>query len=324
MKKILPPESNFLISYQLCANAIVEETYTNTLASGAQEEYTFSTHLVLNQDGNKTLKVWVTLTGDEFVANDEHEEDFYAQVIPKEINEIESFDVNGFPPPGWSMENPYGGLTCVSADNIIGIDDQPSTVSFIDNESYTSRGQEDTFTTLIYDLSGSNLSLSFDLAKAQYSASYNDRLKVDISSDCGATYTNLYDKDGLDLSTLPGYNSTSSWAPNSGSDWRTETIDLSSYANQNVKIRFVNVNDYSNSTYIDNIVVTGTLSTNRVDFDDHFTLFPNPVDDSFTVRSKQADIKKVVIYNLLGREVSTLKIDGIQQLVNINTTSLSS
>jgi len=31
-----------------------------------------------------------------------------------------------------------------------------------------------------------------------------------------------------------------------------------------------------------------------------------------------------VIYNLLGREVSTLKIDGIQQLVNINTTSLSS
>ena len=153
---------------------------------------------------------------------------------------------------------------------------------------------------------------------------YNDRLKVDVSTDCGATYTNIYDKDGLDLSTLPGYNSTSSWAPNSGSDWRTETIDLSSYANQNVKIRFVSINDYSNSTYIDNIVVTGTLSTNRVDFDDHFTLFPNPVDDSFTVRSKQADIKKVVIYNLLGREVSTLKIDGIQQLVNINTTSLSS
>ena len=178
--------------------------------------------------------------------------------------------------------------------------------------------------TLIYDLSGSNLSLSFDLAKAQYSATYNDRLKVDVSTDCGATYTNIYDKDGLDLSTLPGYNSTSSWAPNSGSDWRTETIDLSSYANQNVKIRFVSINDYSNSTYIDNIVVTGTLSTNRVDFDDHFTLFPNPVDDSFTVRSKQADIKKVVIYNLLGREVSTLKIDGIQQLVNINTTSLSS
>ena len=317
-------QSNFLISYQLGANAIVEETYANTLVSGAQEEYTFSTPLVLNQDGNQTLKVWVTLTGDEFVANDEHEVDFYAQVIPKEINEIESFDVNGFPPPGWSMENPDGGLTWVSADNIIGIDDQPSTVSFIDNESYTSRGQEDTFTTLIYDLSGSNLSLSFDLAKAQYSATYNDRLKVDISSDCGATYTNIYDKDGLDLSTLSGYNSASSWAPTSGSDWRTETIDLSSYANQNVKIRFVSINDYSNSTYIDNIVVTGTLSTNRVDFDDNFTLFPNPVDDSFTVRSKQADIKKVVIYNLLGREVSTLKIDGIQQLVNINTISLSS
>jgi len=318
-------QSNFLISYQLGANAIVEETYVNTLASGAQEEYTFSTPLVLNQDGNQTLKVWVTLTGDEFVANDEHEEDFYAQILPKEINEIESFDVNGFPPAGWSMGNPDSStITWVSADNIIGIDDQPTITSYINNYNYNAVGEEDTFTTLVYDLSGSNLSLSFDLAKTQYSAGNSDGLQVDISTDCGATYTNIYDKDGLDLSTLTNYNTTFEWSPTSSADWRTETIDLSSYANQNVKIRFVNVNGYGNSTYIDNIVVTGTLSTNRVDFDDHFTLFPNPVDDSFTVRSKQADIKKVVIYNLLGREVSTLKIDGIQQLVNINTTSLSS
>ena len=316
-------QTNFLISYQLGTNAAIEETYTNTLISGSQEVFTFSTPLVLTQDGNQTLKVWVTLTGDQFVGNDEKVASFYAQVLPEDINVVETFETSGFPPVGWSMENPDGGITWVSGDNITGIDDQLSTSTFIDNFNYNAAGQEDVFTTLVYDLSGSNMSLSFDLAKAQYSASLSDGLKVDISTDCGATYTNIYEKDGLDLSTLTSYN-TGNWAPSNGSDWRTETLDLSAYVGQNVKIRFVNVCGYGNSTYIDNIVITGTLSTNRVDFDDNFTLFPNPVEDRFTIRSKKVDLKKVVIYNMLGREVSILKIDDNQQIVNVNTSGLSS
>ena len=168
------------------------------------------------------------------------------------------------------------------------------------------------------------MSLSFDLAKAQYSASLSDGLKVDISTDCGASYTNIYDKEGLDLSTLDGYNTTQNWTPSGGSDWKTVTVDLSAYSNQKVKIRFVNVNGYGNSTYIDNIVITGTLSTDIEDFDDHFVLFPNPVEDRFTIRSKKVALQKVSIYTLLGREVLTIKTDNNQEIIQVNTRILSS
>ncbi|CAI8361029.1 MAG: Alkaline elastase YaB [Flavobacterium sp. SCGC AAA160-P02] len=316
-------QSNFSLFYQLDSNVIVEETYTGTLNPGTQDVYTFSTPLTLTQDGTHSLKVWVSLPGDEFVANDEYEETFYTQILLKPINEVETFEVNGFPPVGWVVENPDDAYPWSPA-TITGIDGQSTTAAYINNYSYNASGQEDIFATLVYDLTGTNMVLSFDLAKAQYSASYSDGLKVDISTDCGVSYTNIYDKEGLDLSTLDGYNTTQNWTPSSGSDWKTETVDLSAYSNQKVKIRFVNVNGYGNSTYIDNIVITGTLSNDTEDFDDHFVLFPNPVEDRFTIRSKKVALQKVCIYNLLGREVLTIKTDDNQEIIQLNTGILSS
>lgn len=317
-------QSNFSLFYQLDSNAIVEETYTNVLAPGTQDVYTFSTPLSLTQDGMRSLKVWVSLAGDEFVANDEYEEIFYAQLLPKPINEMETFEANGFPPNGWVVENPDSVYPWTSATNITGIDDQPTTAAYVNNYSYNGVGQEDIFATLVYDLTGTNMTLSFDLAKAQYNETYSDGLKVDISTDCGASYTNIYDKEGLDLSSLTDYDTTLNWAPSSGSDWKTETVDLSAYSNQNVKIRFVNVNGYGNSSYIDNIVITGTLSTNTVEVDDYFVLFPNPVEDQFTIRSKKVALQKIGMYNVLGREVLTIKTDQNQEIIQVNTGILPS
>ncbi len=315
-------QSNFLISYQLDSNPVVEETYTGTINSGSQEIYTFTTPLEITVDGNHTLSVWVTLTGDEFVGNNEHQEMFYAQVIAETINNVQTFETVGFPPSGWKIDNIDSSTTWVS-ETITGSDGQPTTAAAIDNFSYNAAGQEDIFTTLVYDLSGSNMVLNFDIAKAQYSASFSDEFRVDISTDCGATYTNIYDKNGLDLSTLSNYT-TADWSPTSASDWRTENIDLTAYLGQNVQIRFVNVCGYGNGTFIDNIDITGTLSTSQESFDDNFSLYPNPVENRFTIRSKKVGLKKVVIYNLSGREITTVNIRGNQQIINISTDDLAS
>ncbi len=315
-------QTNFLLSYQLDANSKVEELYSSTLSPGSQEEFTFTTPLTLTQDGTHVLKVWASLANDEYVANDEYETSFYAQIIPKQMNDTESFEIHGFPPPGWTVENPDESYGWVSQSNTIGIDDQPTTSVYIDNYSYNASGQEDIFATLVYDLTGTNMSLNFDLAKAQYSSSYSDGLKIDISSDCGQTYTTIYDKEGLELSSLDSYNTTSNWLPSSGGDWKTETVDLSAYANEFVKIRFININGYGNSTLIDNISITGTLSINQLNFEDQFLLYPNPVKTGFTIRSKKADIKKVMLYNLLGREVFAIKTEN-QQIITIDTENVS-
>ena len=63
----------------------------------------------------------------------------------------------------------------------------------MDNENYNAQGQLDIITTELFDLQGADTPLLlFDLAKVQYSASFNDGLRVQVSSDCGSTYTEVY------------------------------------------------------------------------------------------------------------------------------------
>ena len=146
--------------------------------------------------------------------------------------------------------------------------------------------------------------LTFDLAKAQYSASYNDVLKVDISTDCGVTFTTIYEKDGLELSTIPDYN-TSNWTPTSADEWRTEEIDLTPYEGEIVIFNFVNITGYSNSTYIDNInVFAGSLGISDNELTG-ISLYPNPSSEKVNIsfnatngNTYQIKIINDILYNI--------------------------
>ena len=107
-------------------------------------------------------------------------------------------------------------------------------------------------------------------------------MRVEASIDCGATYAVIYDKTNLDLSTVSGYI-TSNWTPNSASDWRNEQIDLSAFLGQNVMFKFVNINGYGNSTFVDNINVTGLLSVSENQLNENLTVFPNPATNEVNV-----------------------------------------
>ena len=48
--------------------------------------------------------------------------------------------------------------------------------------------------------------LTFDVAYALYSQTgFSDTLRVQVSSDCGATWTNVYNKFGQNLTTVTPY-----------------------------------------------------------------------------------------------------------------------
>jgi hypothetical protein len=100
-------------------------------------------------------------------------------------------------------------------------------------------------------------------------------MRVDASIDCGASYVTIYEKDGLELSTVPGYV-TSNWTPSVPDDWRTEVIDLTPFEGENVIFRFVNINGYGNSTFIDNInVFAEDLGVEEFD-QGNIAIYPNP------------------------------------------------
>lgn len=256
------PQSNFTYSYQLDSGTMVQETYTATLSSGQNVIVDFSSPLTLPSNGSYTLNAVVNLSGDENGLNDTDSLPFDATLEPTALDLEQDFDTDGFLPPSWLLDNPDAARTWVQSDNVLGSDGNPTTAVFVDGANYTARGQLDTFTMEYVDLNGATgTSLSFDLAKAQWSASYNDRLEIEISTDCGTSFTNIFSKEGLDLATVPYTSST--WTPTSAANWRNETVSLAAYEDEVVLIRFINVNDYSNSTFIDNIRVEGTVASNQ-------------------------------------------------------------
>lgn len=121
-----------------------------------------------------------------------------------------------------------------------------------DNFSYDANGKRDEFRSPQYNFQNlSSAYLTFDHAYANYSSGYYDSLAVLVSTDCGLTFTEVYNKGYSDLATAP--NTTSFFVPDS-SQWITDYIDMTPYLNQpKVLISFQSRGHYGNALYVDNI-----------------------------------------------------------------------
>ncbi len=98
-----------------------------------------------------------------------------------------------------------------------------------------------------------NSVMTFDVAYAQYLNNSNiDTLEVQVSTNCGSTWSTIYSKSDTLLATSPVQ--TSSFIPTLASQWRNELINLSSFSGQSdVLIRFKAISGYGNNIFIDNL-----------------------------------------------------------------------
>ena len=69
------------------------------------------------------------------------------------------------------------------------------------------------------------------------------------------------------------------YTPSSPTQWRTENVDMSSYAGKQVYLRFIGFNQHGNHLYLANINVTNTVLASRSALAESAALqaFPNPV-----------------------------------------------
>jgi photosystem II stability/assembly factor-like uncharacterized protein len=158
--------------------------------------------------------------------------------------------------------------------------------------------------------------LSFDVAYARYDNVFSDTLRVKISTDCGTTWTTVWTKGDSDLATAP--DMTSVFVP-TAAQWRTETIDLSSYASMDkVKVLFEGQSGYGNDLYVDNIniynalgITGNSINTNSV------KIYPNPSNGEFSIDLKDMDNTNVAIsiYDAMGALItkSSVVTDGTEQ-----------
>ena len=151
--------------------------------------------------------------------------------------------------------------------------------------------------------------LTFDVAYCGYTTSTpeTDKLEVQVSTNCGTTWTSVYTKSGNTLKTKSPQ--TGAFTPSGSSQWRNESVSLNAYTGQNnVMVQFKGTSDYGNNLFIDNINFSGLSTT--VGITEHeamnsIKIYPNPVINGATIEFNLVKIADVTIsvVNLLGSAV---------------------
>ena len=122
---------------------------------------------------------------------------------------------------------------------------------------------------------------------------------------------------------------------NDDTDFTHLTYDLSTYNGQIITIGFEGTHKYhkdksgtdnGTATFIDNISITGLLSTTEVDDLNAVTIYPNPAENLISFQVGEHDFNDFSIVDVLGKEVNDLTViqstDG--NLIQLDISQLSS
>ncbi len=251
--------SNFDIYYQINNDPPVMVNYPGTVAPEEMIDFDFPDPFTISNSGVYTVKAWTDLNPEDFVYNDTLEVSFefynYANTPSITPTYTQDFEMNTFPPTDWLLTDPDDTENFWSRrENVIGINGDTTAVAWINNFNNNDQGSEYIMSLPPLDLSGTTIpSLVFDYAYTFYDNTYQDGMRIDLSTDCGENYdVVLFDKTGAELSTIGG-PSTGFFVPDEAEDWKKEVLDLSPYIGTEVLIRFVNINGWGNNLFVDNI-----------------------------------------------------------------------
>jgi len=168
-----------------------------------------------------------------------------------------------------------------------------------------------------------NHKLFFNHAYASY-AGEADGLKVFVSSNCGSTWTNVFDKSGSALATAA--NTTSRFFPQP-TQWYPNTISLAQFAGQDIIVKFECNSAYGNNLWLDNIWVSTSALGEEEELMAQARVYPNPARDAVKVALQAAEAGEaaVEVYNLNGQRViaQSVTLEAGAQELNFNVADLA-
>ena len=330
------------VNYQVDGGTINTYNWTGSLKQLDRNTITLPMQTV--SAGAHSLKVYTTMPNgatDNFPGNDQQTINFNYITNGSAATIAEDFEGNTMFPPDWrspagwrqtgtdstfywELDTATGGSngskTCIHFDNAA----QYPGLAAPDNA-----GHHYDLLTKEYDFSIATAPvLTYDYAYAPMELSGNvlsDSLNVKYSEDCGSTWTALLKKDGVSLNTSGtstwGDKATGAFLGPTSSQWKTETINLSSLIGKpDVMFAFENVCEKGNLMYLDNISLTGATGIAEQQEKNSMNVYPNPTSGVFSVTAGNSSQYKIEIYNVMGEEIQKLAIDNKQLATNSQTT----
>lgn len=304
------------VNYQVDNGTVQTAPFTGSLAVGATTNFTLPN--IASTSGSHTLKVWMTNINNSGVTTPiGTTTTTFATIAASGASAplAQNFAGTSFPYANWVLNSANGNNWVRNA------------TAGAARYSFYTIGAGNSGEMICEPVNFTGIAspvLKFDVAYKQYSTE-NDRLEVFVSSDCGATWSSVWNEAGSTLAN--GLAASTSSYVATAADFRTESVTLSSMGNQpKVFVKFVATSDYGNNLYVDNINMGNFLS---VDENDAFAavVYPNPATDAVNVDFDATGADYVInITDLSGRVISTVALSNATgaQKVTLNTESLSS
>lgn len=235
---------------------------------------------------------------------------------------MDDFEINNVPGLDWSVlgNNDYIDFHKTSSSGYL------SSSSVVLDNYYATNGQLDWLHSKSLDVRFySNLSLDFKIAFARKTTSNTDMLRILVSTDCGQNWTVTRILNGQSMSG--GKTAASPFAPNTDSDWISQSVNLNSVAgNQDpIIIRWEFISGGGNNVFIDDINLSGAIGQEELPFASSIELYPNPNQGSFSLKlsNNQRIEGAVFAHDIAGRKFELRAIpqsEGIYTLRFPNST----
>ncbi|RZM20373.1 MAG: hypothetical protein EOO88_36370, partial [Pedobacter sp.] len=281
----------------------------NGIAVGSPFAWTAPTPLTIGQTANVTLpavtlglgasviKIHTSLPNgvtDATPANDTATVTV-TRVDPTTLPVVNDFQTSLLP-TGWSLRNPDNDVFTWTLATPATKPGLVSNAAYADNYNVDATGTVDDLNTPFVQNTGllatDSVLINFDLAYKQLNflgiPIGEDRLQVLITTNCGATYTTLFDRAGAALANNQN-SGLSEFVPTSASDYRRISLSIGQniFTAGNFQVVFRNTNDWGNSIFLDNINV---MMKPRKDLAASAIVRPgavvcSPFQPSFTVRN---------------------------------------
>jgi hypothetical protein len=260
-------------------NTLTSVTINYDVDNGANNTYSWTGSLSTNATTNVTLPSMTVSAGihtfncstsspngstDQDASNDAAAQSFTISGAGSgsPLPFTEGFESSTFAPNGWTLENPDNNATWERVTTTSGNGNSSACAKmnfYSGNENIS--GQSDYLLTPELDLTGVSppLTLDFDLAYCRYGQNNYDSLIVWGSTDCGASWTRLWQEGDTQLATAA--DNTQEWTAGAN-DWKSVSINLNSFIGNGVfQVRFHAYSFWGNNLFIDDINLSGATSS---------------------------------------------------------------
>ncbi|WP_315814114.1 choice-of-anchor J domain-containing protein [Paraflavitalea speifideaquila] len=229
--------------------------WTGSLAPMASTTITLNT--LTAPGGNHHLKIYVTNPNGATDGRNNNDtlNAAFSILAPIAGPVTEGFESVAFAPAGWQLINGNtGSLTWERTTAGKKSGNAAARIRFYDYDD--GDGQQDYLLSPVLDVQGADsVILSFERAYKAYSpqAQFADSLAIMVSFDCGATYTEVWKRGGVDLSSTTG-TSTTAFVP-TAADWLHTRINLKPFLGNASRalVAFKTISSFGNNLYIDDV-----------------------------------------------------------------------